>query len=136
MAPMTVFECWELFLIQAKQTKSIVQHLQRLELMMTQRIFTQQTIPSPALAKYSTFPHQGSLPILIRPGQPGQAYAPVACQAASSPTLSAPGQGYTIFPLPYHGPPCSTGPGQAAYTSDFTSFFMPTQNGLSTTNIQ
>lgn len=134
MAPMTVYECRELFLMQAEQTKSIAQHLQRLESTMTQGIFTQQVIASPAQAGHPAFPHQGSLPtILIGPGQPGQAYVPVTCPAASSPGLSAPGQGYMTSPLPHHGPPSPTGPGQAAYTSDFASFFMPMQSGLSTT---
>ena len=111
--------------MQAEQMKSIVQHLEKLELTMTERIFTQQTIPSPAQAKYPTFLHQSSLPILIRPGQPGQAYAPVAHQAASSPGLSAPGQGYTISPLAHHGPPSSTPQGRAVYTSDFALFSCP-----------
>jgi len=133
MVPMIIYECQELFLMQAEQTKSIAQHLQRLESTMTQRIFTQQAIPSPAQTGYSAFPHQGSLPILIGPGQLGQAFAPVTHPAASSPGLSAPGQGYMTSPLPHHGLPFSTGPGQAAYMSGFASFFMPMQNGLSTT---
>ena len=119
--------------MQAEQMKSIAQYLQRLESTMTQRIFTQQAIPSPAQTGYSAFPHQGSLPILIGPGQLGQAFAPVTRPAASSLGLNAPGQGYMTSPLPHHGPPSSTGPGQAAYTSGFTSFFMPMQNGLLTT---
>ena len=116
MAPISVFECRELFSRQAEDTKRIAEHVQRLEWTIAQggstNLAAHPALPPPFQAAQleMTAPNLGSsFPALIGPGQ---GYAPAEhrssppflagpCQAGNA--LNQQGAGTTVLPVGLSG---------------------------------